>query len=303
MRKTTKSSAAGMARAVDAPMVHDLCLSCEEALRPISNQFLELGFGVSMFLHVAKRAYVQAAVAAIKRTGQRVTDSRVAAITGLQRKEIRLLSQTSPEDESLVARLPPTMRVIAAWQSDSTFRDRSGRPKPIDLEGSNSFRTLVERYAGDVTHVAILRELERLKWIIRTPNGQLEIQKRTAEMKAKTSEVGKFASHIADYASALNGVGRAFDSKGYSGHRESVPTDRRVGAALTTIFSRRAEEFLNSFDRWVSRSQKQSQTSEVPGAATYGIGVYLVEREVQASQARKEAKSKAIRPSSRAKRA
>jgi hypothetical protein len=189
------------------------------------------------------------------------------------------------------------MRVLAGWQSDSTFRQKGGRPRPLCVEGKNSFRTLVEKYAGDVTHVALLRELERLQWVRRNAAGLIAIQRRPSDVRQRTTAVETFAARIADYASALGEPSSVVEKASYAGHRESLPTHKRVGAALTRIFSRRAEEFLDSFERWVSRSRKQSGATGDSPTAKYGIGVYLVERKVD------DTKIVAHRVNSRAKRA
>src|SRR4051794_9232459 len=84
-KRAANASTVGHAGSVNA--------ACEQLLLPICQHFLDRGMGVSQFLHLAKVSFVNAAVAAIKHSGERPTVSRVAAITGLQRKEIRLLTE------------------------------------------------------------------------------------------------------------------------------------------------------------------------------------------------------------------
>jgi hypothetical protein len=223
----------------------------------------------------------------------------VAAITGLHRKEIRLLTRDG-DDEPLSVKLPPATRVMNGWDTDPTYKNKNGRPRSLRIDGEASFKTLVETYAGDVTHVALLRELERLKWVKRGASGKVEMHRSATDSRKRAEAVEYFAARIADYATALASPDGSFDSGAYAGHRESAPTDRRIGAALTRTFSRRAEEFLNSFDRWVLRSSKQTAGSR--SASKYGIGVYLVERKVS-DGVRALPKKGAQRLSSRAKRA
>lgn len=286
----------------DANHIRHLSSSCEEVLAPIARQFLDLGLGASLFVHLAKQAYVTAATEAIRGSGQRPTVSRMAAVTGLHRKEIKAITQAKNDAAQISARLPPTMRVVAAWRADRDYISQAGRPRMLKLEeGRASFRALVERYAGDVTHVAMLRELQRLGWVKRTPGGAVVLNARAHELKALGQVASEFASRISAYASALSAKSNSTDQASYAGYREAAPLDSRVGAALARTFSKRAEEFLNSFDRWVARSGKQSAVSSNRINATrFGVGVYLVDRAKTAAAKTLSGDTKATRRAKRA---
>lgn len=255
-----------------------LSAACEELLLRISQHFLDRGIGVAEFVNMAKIAYIRAAVTAIKESGQRPTISRVAAITGLQRKEIKFLTNSPAKTQMAAIREPPIMRVVIGWKINKNFREANGRPRELAMEGNFSFRTLVETYAGDVTHVALLRELERLRWIRRAPNGRLILCATPAQLRARRMEAQEFASRLADLASALSLTPKHGPSGGYVGFRESKATDVRIGAALARTFSKRAEDFLDSFERWVSRSSSHDAGDTVRALSSYGIGIYLVEK-------------------------
>lgn len=252
-------------------------VACEQILKPISQHFLDLGVGISQFLHVAKVTYVQAAAAAIHSAGQRPTISRVAAITGLQRKEISQLMAVPSKSPIFSVREPPTTRVVSAWRLNKEFRDSAGKPRLLPIEGRPSFRQLVETYAGDVTHMALLRELERLNWVRRTNEGMISLNATRTDLKRKHAESQVLALRLADFASAIVSSSRSVDLGHYAGFRESRPTDPRIGAALSRAFSRRAEEFLHGFDRWLSRSSRHGG-SLTADATQFGIGIYLIER-------------------------
>jgi len=251
--------------------------ACEQILRPICEHFLDLGVGISQFLHVAKLTYVRAAAAAIRETGQRPTVSRVAAATGLQRKEVSHLIGASSGHLVFNVREAPTMRVVSAWRQRKEYRDAVGKPRPLPIEGEGSFKELVDTYAGDVTHVALLRELERLSWARRTESGLVALKATQSDLKRKHAESELLASRLADFASAIVSSGRSAGLQHYASFRESQPADVKIGAALTRTFSRRAEDFLDGFDRWVSRSVRQSGGG-LADATQFGIGIYLIEK-------------------------
>jgi hypothetical protein len=57
-------------------------------------------------------------------------------------------------------------RVLHGWNTDPSFHNRRGQPAALPLKGrGHTFGTLVRRYGGDVTPVAVLRELERLNTV------------------------------------------------------------------------------------------------------------------------------------------
>jgi hypothetical protein len=283
-----------------APEPGELYDACESVLSPIAAQFLELGFGVGSFLQAGKKAYVNAAIAAIRRSGERPTDSRVAAITGLQRKEIKALSGTHANELPLSAKLPPTTRVLQGWLTDPSFHSKLGSPRALAVEGRDSFKTLVEKYGGDVTHVSIMREFERLELLRRREDGLLQLERRTVQGSHNLRDVENFAARVADYAAALSAGDEATLTKSYVGHRLANLADARLGAALSRTFARRAEEFLDGFERWVARSMGDHSSEHEQGdGVCFSLGIYLVERPPE----KKDPRPQRSAPTRRAKRA
>lgn len=270
----------GSPRATNAHYLQVVRESCEQVLVPLSRQLLDLGLGVGLFLHAAKRAYVSAAMVSIRKSGQRPTVSRIAAMTGLQRKEIRQLIE-SVDDEQLVGRLPPTAKVVAAWCTDSAYLDSSGKPAQLRIEGGGcSFRELARRYAGDVTHVSLLRELERLGWVRRVRRASVALQWDARRMEKEGNVASNFASQLSLYATALVAAKSGEQQAAYVGYREAGPLDGRLGAALARTFARRADEFLGSLDRWVARAASAENEAGAASSSRYGVGVYLIDKKL-----------------------
>jgi hypothetical protein len=117
------------------------------------------------FEEIAKRAYVLVAASRATRTNGTVNHSRVAAITGLSRADVKtILAQQAPPSEA--AAKSRAARVIAGWTTDPRFLRRSGAPRILDLSnGPNGFKELVRLYAGDIPPKALLDRLERLRLV------------------------------------------------------------------------------------------------------------------------------------------
>jgi hypothetical protein len=97
--------------------------------------------------------------------GRRLSDTRVAILTGLSRKEVHRL-RDSTDKNRLTANLSRVGRVIAGWNQDPEFTGPYGLPLPIPFEDdpsvdAASFSELVRRYSGDMAPRAMLDELLR----------------------------------------------------------------------------------------------------------------------------------------------
>jgi hypothetical protein len=111
---------------------------------------------------LAKNALVASAASSSRMATGRVNQSKVAAVTGLSRAEVRRRLVEPPN------LLPPTSRamdrsarVLAGWLRDPLFHDRHGRPKALLLKpGASSFSELVRLHSGDIPPRAVLDQLQ-----------------------------------------------------------------------------------------------------------------------------------------------
>lgn len=111
---------------------------------------------------LAKQAYVDVAYQHFSIPNKKMTYSRVAVLTGLNRKEVVRLTKTN-RDEPLKGTPNRATRVINGWLNDPDFLDKNKDPLVLNIKGEeNSFSTLVARYSGDITIGAIIDELERI---------------------------------------------------------------------------------------------------------------------------------------------
>jgi hypothetical protein len=124
------------------------------------------GVTVAEAIDLTKRAYVDAATSAeFRLPDRRISDTRVAILTGLTRKEVsELRSESSiPEAGTNLSRI---VRLIAAWNQDPDFTGPYGLPVAIRFESGTvgstlSFTELVRRHCADVSPRAMLDELKR----------------------------------------------------------------------------------------------------------------------------------------------
>jgi hypothetical protein len=128
------------------------------------------------FSELARTAFAQAAADISKLRNGRVNHSRIAALTGLTRADVkRLLEQKAPHSNR--RGLTAMERVVEGWRSDPEFAIQPGRPRQLSISGRRgSFAHLVKKYGGDVTHRAVLDELRRLQ-AVRDSNGSVYLSR------------------------------------------------------------------------------------------------------------------------------
>jgi len=134
-------------------------------LKPLIKILMRHDISHGEFSELAKRAYVEVAFKHFSIPSRKTTNSRVAVLTGLSRKEVLRIVEKLEQDDPTLDKATPNRasKVIGAWLRDSDFCAADDGPNILPLKGQQgSFEQLVARYGGDVTIGSILEELERV---------------------------------------------------------------------------------------------------------------------------------------------
>ena len=143
-----------------------LIRAAQRALRPLIRQMLRHGITFGAFAEIAKRVYFQVADDDFPLPGRRQTDSRIALLTGLSRRDVARLRSTRarPAATRLDANL--ATRFVDVWSNDPRYHTDSGNPRVLPFEARDrkapSFCELVRRVGGDIPPRALLDELVRV---------------------------------------------------------------------------------------------------------------------------------------------
>lgn len=255
------------------------------ALLPAVRIFQMGGFGVGEFEVAARLAFVQAASVQGRTKGGRTNVSRIAAMTGLTRKEVRHLLHILEANSRLV---PPstsrqrTARVLEAWRTDPLYLDDRGRPRLLTVTGEEpSFRSLVRSYAGDVTPTSVQRELERTGAVRMTAEGYLRCRtSTTASGPADAAFLQEFAQRLQDFATAMATAAEPGDSGVFYGIRETQISPPDLAHLFRTTFAERGASLLDGADRWLASRQRQRNGRDTPAEGapvSIRLGVFLSE--------------------------
>jgi hypothetical protein len=255
-----------------------------EVLIPLARSLIRGEFGAGELVRAAKLSFVKAAVSEVVPFGERPNISRLSVVTGLTRKEVSALlgkqpraRKTGPKKYAMEQR---AFRVIRGWRVDSRFQSTDGKPARLAIRGKRgSFAHLVRTYAGDVTPISVLKELERMQLVSRTREGKLQI--RSERMRGRLRASDQFIELVrilSDFASTVSPPTVSTESPVFFGFRESMVSSEERAALFHRTFSRRAATILESIEQWLKhQSGANSRRSKARSKSIrVGLGVYLV---------------------------
>lgn len=145
-------------------MDHSLKDAVTGVLRPLVRYLIRRGATYPGLCALLKAIYVQEAEHVGPMEPESVTDSRIALLTGVHRKDVARLrvgreSLLRPSRAASIA-----ARVVAQWCADPSCLDAEGRPVPLPIKGPGgaNFEDLVRHVKADLRANVILEELERV---------------------------------------------------------------------------------------------------------------------------------------------
>lgn len=261
--------------------------SLQSVLLPIVKLMLRCGLGCPEFIAVVKAVFVRAASDDYGLRGRPTNVSRVAAMTGLSRKEVsriraeKLSDRWTPDME-----VTPANTVLHYWHFDPAFSEPVGTPKPLQFDGLHGFACLVRKYAGDIPAGAIKKELLRAGTVVEDDNENLIVRERYFYPAAFTEDF------IHNAAFALKNLGETLV------HNASLagggsPSAIRHGRFERFAWSDRLEkEAIGRFKQWVRLEGTRfieraddwiGENEEVESTAlkrrTVGVGLYYFEED------------------------
>ena len=135
-----------------------LAESVRRLMRPLVRILLRNGYAYGTLAEQIRKVYVDVAFREFPPEGKKQTVSRVSALTGLTRKEVKRLLESDAVDAGAGQdRYNRAVRVVGGWVNDGRFHDADGKPAELPIDGARkSFTLLVREYSGDIPTVAML---------------------------------------------------------------------------------------------------------------------------------------------------
>jgi hypothetical protein len=261
-------------------------LSIADAMVPVARLCLQSGKGAGEMVLAAKLACIEVASKNAV-LGNRLNHSHISAITGLTRREIKVLSSAARKDTGYAtgqSKKQRIDRVLTGWMTDPEFQDRNGEPLVLSINSpTSSFRALVREYAGDVTPMSVLKELQRVGAAYRTSDDRVRLRRSHIRAKGFSSDVlTEIASHIADLGNTLVSNIGATEHHAYTGFQNVQGLSPDEAALFQSTFSERLASLLSGVSTWKRSQARLKNRNSQKGKSkpiNIGIGVYLVRKE------------------------
>lgn len=177
-------------------------------LRPLVRQLIASGITYPAFSRLAKEIYIEVGTRHFALGYKKQTDSRVALVTGITRKEIGQIrrGQMPPPSERIAAGDTLPERVVARWLAGPPYLADDGEPYTLPYEAADraNFVALVAEIGGDIPPRAVLDELLRRGAVTLTPRGSVRLAARPTAAGADAEAA--FARAARDAAVDLEGA-------------------------------------------------------------------------------------------------
>lgn len=252
-------------------------------LKPLVKLLLRHGVPYAAFAELAKRAYVDVARHEFALPGRKQTDSRIATITGLTRKDVARLKAMPAvsSDPALLERYHRAGRVVYGWVHDAAFASPAGGAAALSFDGeAPSFAALAKSYSGDMPPRAILDELLRVGVVELREDGKVHLTTRAYIPHA--SETEKLRILGQDAAGLLSTIDRNI-------HEGSLPRffQRKVYydnlpaealPILQALLNDRGQALLEFIDQWMAAHDRDVNPHVTgTGRKAAGVGLYYFE--------------------------
>jgi len=233
-------------------------------LNPLVRILIRNGITATETCELVRLVYVDAANSAeFQLPGRRLSDTRVAILTGLSRKEVyRLKVEDTIATQG--TNLSRVGRVISGWNQDPDFTGPYGLPLPVPYEDdpdidAPSFCELVKRHSGDMAPRAMLDELLRTGLVEIDDDGLIRNTGRTyipSKLDPEAIErLGKVLARISDTLDLNNQI----DDPQFGRMERHVETDIGLTEEQYRQFNvylrEKSQQLLETLDNWLGMQE------------------------------------------------
>jgi hypothetical protein len=247
-------------------------------LEPIVRLMLRAGVTWKEFSELSKAKFVDVATADFGIRGRPTNASRVAILTGLDRRDVRKLRKAAPT-------APPqgyqskASQILDAWHHDAEFLDARGKAAALELDGDGpTFSALVRRYAPALPVVAMAKELKSVGAVEELADGRLRPLTRAYVPRGLPAErLRLWASVLSDVANTIEHNFTRDDPTPSRFERRALNlrVDRRALPEFRELLEAEGQAFLERIDDWLSAHQ--ATDSDDASAVRLGVGLYQIE--------------------------
>ncbi len=267
-----------MSNTANNPLSH----AVRTMLRPLVRLLLRNGVAYADFVHFVKQMFVEVASEDFDLPGRKQSVSRIAVVTGINRKEVKRLLEEDLDD-SPGPENNRAARVVNGWMRDEKYCDPKGNARALSwavADDDASFESLVKEYSGDMPARSILDELIRLgaaqltddNQVSLTSNGYVPASNKEELLRLSGESVGDLLATIDHNLAGDSTTTRLQLSVAYDNvSREGVDLFRSLSREKSLELLHYLDGFLATQDRSVNPSARGE------GRHRTGVGIYFFE--------------------------
>jgi hypothetical protein len=256
--------------------------ACRHLLGPIARMLLRSGVTWAEFRDLSKEVFVEIARRDYGIQGRPTNVARVAMITGINRREVsRLRDVLLGRESRQISSESRISRILTGWHVDPEFCDENGAPMPLPASGDKrSLARLFKKYAGDLPHGALRKELTQLGLMEKTRNGEFVAKSRHYMRKQFDPDI------VRQMGIALHEHGATL-AHNIDQDRTGPPRFERMASnsnvssksvkALQKLVEERGEEFLEEIDSWLSEHEVEADSGGSGKPVRLGVGLFYFE--------------------------
>ena len=256
-----------------------------KALEPLVLLLLKSGITWKDFSDIAKEKFVSVATDSFGIRGRPTNLSRVAILSGLDRREVARLRRRATEQRTATqGHMSKPTQLLHAWFHDPQYLNSSGKPKDLEIEGAEgSFAELVRQYAPGIPLVAMIKELRAAGAIADVEGQRLRALKRSyVPRELNENLVRLWGSGLQDVGTTLehNLSREEAELPRFDRRAVSLRVDPQALPEFCEMLEREGQAFLERVDEWISAHELPSRVDEEGGGIRLGVGVYHIQDRV-----------------------
>lgn len=265
---------------MEADLKQGLLAAYRRLMRPLVRILIRNGVAYGEFSEIAKEVYIDVAASDFKVPHRKMSQARIAILTGLTRKEVaRIIGGKNKGDQKLISNHNRVTRVLTGWHTDTEYTGPYGLPLELkfeDPEKSLDFTQLVHRYSGDMAARAMLDELLRIGVVIETEPGWYKAITRTYtpaidnpdSLERLAGVVYNFINTVDRNVAEQDPSKRNFERLVFADNgikKEDLPR-------FSAYIKKRAQLLLEEIDNWLSQLDPPDPDDE--NRIKTGLGIY-----------------------------
>jgi Family of unknown function (DUF6502) len=254
-----------------------LAILCSRIVYPLVRILVRFGVSAGELKSIVDSAYAYAGSQYLRERGERVTYSRLAVITGINRSFLPALL-AKPQDRFQPrsdTQLHRAARVLAGWHEDVRFQTSRGLPAVLPIRGGRkSFERLVHAYSGGVYYANVLSELVEAGAVKQTGSDRVRALRRSLTVAGANVDYLQTAAQVSgDLLSTLEHNLTSPANEQLPVRSFVVRADPRILPLFRARVAKRSEALLESLEGFLQpHAPKGRPRGQADGAKSRTLG-------------------------------